>query len=384
MKDRRCFGRYEQASELTFMYGGQSFRATMIDYSLSGIAAKLEGHPQFKQGDILNFSTVQDSEIDLGKVAWVRPDNGSQRIGLSKVGMLRGTLRQYALSDVLIGAHRAMKTGHLYLIDGEAVRTLTYKGGDIIFATSNHPSEGFLDLLVLDEVITPEQFRQAADESRKAGTFIGPTLVKMGFMEHERFDQAKRRYVADLVMAMFGLYDAEFIFRDLPDVETEDSEDILLSPSALSFNGIKQLDEVEHLLWLMPKLDSVIALSEDPLDLYQAIMYDSGDRAFLELVDSSRTLSEILAALKPVGSEAVRTALALLSTHIIEAREPGFTPRHKVQVDDVVMLADMPDPEGFVEEIDFLFAHHEDIGYYGVLGSQARERHGHRDRQVLP
>ena len=154
MNDRRCFSRYVQSNELTFLYGSQSFHATTIDYSLNGLAAKIDGHPEIKHGDVINFSPAGDEELDTGKVAWTRRDNGALKVGLIKVGMLHGSLGRYALADVLIGVHRAMMSGRLYVIDRDSMRAVTFKDGDIAFAASNHPSERFLDSLVLDEIVT--------------------------------------------------------------------------------------------------------------------------------------------------------------------------------------------------------------------------------------
>lgn len=366
MKDRRCFHRYEQSRDLTFLFGSSSFRGTTIDYSLSGLSVELHDNPKINKGDIVNFFPPGSDMIDIGRVAWTSRVDEKFRIGIIRMGMLQGALAHYAFADVLLGCHRAMKTGFLYVIDTDATRSIFINGGDVTFATSTHPAERFTDMLVSEGLITAEQYRLAAKASKTTGKRFGAVLVSMGYINPETLADAVKRRVTDIIAGIFKLKDAEFLLREQPMVPHDEIVSMRLSPANLISAGIKPLESLQHLLWIIPPMDSVVGFSDDPIDLYQAIEFDAIDKDLLQLIDGRRTIADIIGGLQ--HPDAMRSLLSMLCTRVIEPTEGKPAPMVEVTVDDVVQMPVIESEDDFVDEIDFLFAHHEDIGYYGVLG----------------
>ena len=53
------------------------------------------------------------------------------------------------------------------------------------------------DILVEDEVITPEQLKKAMDDQKKEGGKLGSSLVKLGFIEEKKAGRVFKQEVWD-------------------------------------------------------------------------------------------------------------------------------------------------------------------------------------------
>lgn len=367
MKDKRSFDRYDHSVDIELLFNGKTYRLTTLDYSLDGLRAESREPFGFKKGDVVKIGFPDSSNHGSGQVAWTSSRGGRYRAGIRKFGTLQGALRDFAASDILLGLHRETKTGMLYLIEGTTTRVIHYRAGDISYATSNHPSERFAERLVTKGVITTGQYKQALDAASKTEKRFGTLLVEFGFLEDWWLTEEVSEHVTRIVTSIFRLKDTDFYFKDLP-VPTDDLVSLHLSPADMIYKGFKALADIEHLMRHTPSMDSKLAFSRDPLDLYQEIMVEDSDRKILSAIDGKRSINDLLVMFHKDRGSTLNTIMAFLSTKTIEARETTSRSSYNVTAADVFPSSKIDASFDFAEDIDFMFEHHEDIGYYGVLG----------------
>lgn len=73
------------------------------------------------------------------------------------IGHLKGFLRDFRLNDALLGLQRSGKTGTLTFRSGDIAKSIYFRNGDMIFASSNRDADWLVDMLLIKGRITQEQ-----------------------------------------------------------------------------------------------------------------------------------------------------------------------------------------------------------------------------------
>jgi hypothetical protein len=147
-KDRRKFKRYRRKSSCEVSVEGKSYRAETIDYSVDGLGVKVDKGLSIKTGDVLDLNTCYPGMTAGGEVVWFVKDNSATKMGLRRMGMLSGPLREFNLSDVILGLHRSNKTGVLLVVKTPLRKSVYMDKGEMVFAASNDPLDRLGTLLV--------------------------------------------------------------------------------------------------------------------------------------------------------------------------------------------------------------------------------------------
>ena len=113
---------------------------------------------------------------------------------MAQRNILSGDLSAFNLADIVTLLAMGKKSGVLRLTRGAETRTLTWQGGEIVFARSNSVRNSLGNFLVRNGVITPEQNAQSAAQIDES-TRHGKVLVRMGFLTA---DQLLESYCAQV------------------------------------------------------------------------------------------------------------------------------------------------------------------------------------------
>lgn len=369
-EDKRHFKRYYKVSELGLKKRKGTFKAKMVDYSLDGIGAALESNSNMEKGDVISF-TVDDMEIEsLGEVVWIKNHEAGTRIGVKKLGLMKGHLKDFWLADTMIGLQRSMKTGILTVQSGDVIKMVYIKNGDMIFSASNQDEDRLGNMLLRDNIITLDQFNQSVVEMKKTGLRQGAALVKLGHLAPEGLITAVRHYVERIIESLFILDDGRFVFEEKP-LPSEEVITLKLSAGNIIYYGVKGINSEQRIEKGLPPLDGALCFSSAPLDIFQDVKLDQSGKRIISCIDGKTTITEILSITQMDRLEAFRTIYALLSIRMIRAldvcklfqfeqekiKEEIMTERTEAEID--------PDIR---EKIEVMYRRHEDIGYYGVLG----------------
>ncbi|MCX7831072.1 MAG: DUF4388 domain-containing protein, partial [Acidobacteria bacterium] len=93
-------------------------------------------------------------------------------------GIMHGALERVGLPEILDFLSTMSKTGVLLLRNGNVTKTLHFKRGVVVFATSNIPDERFGEMLLREGKITADQFTEASKQITR-GKRLGKILVEM-------------------------------------------------------------------------------------------------------------------------------------------------------------------------------------------------------------
>jgi hypothetical protein len=165
---------------------------------------------------------IRDSE-EKAIEAWNRRDFSrgdaaqhlfSSSFTLGQVG-LRGDLQSFDFSMVLQVVSKSEKTGVLYFRQGEEVRALHLRGGNIIAAGGN---EG----LRLGQIgcgkglISQEQLQEVLIEAKKTGRRMGEVLLDLSYINEEDLKGLIRHQIREIVLELSCWKEGDFEFRDYP------------------------------------------------------------------------------------------------------------------------------------------------------------------------
>lgn len=394
-KEKRRFRRYKCNTIFNLSLGGSSFEAKMVDYSASGICAVTLNNPQIHVGSVFNIN-IPEPEINTeGKVVWKRQTREGVMVGIERLDPLKGLLRDYRLSDLLIGIQKTKKTGVLeiksgsiqkksyttnanittdakvvfYIREAPILKRVYIKNGEIIFSASNQEADRLGEVLLDEGKITQEQYDRSVELLKKTGKRQGTILVELGYLKPQELFWAVRHQVEKIILSLFNFKEGVFYFREGP-LLSEEVITLKLSVANLIFKGITSINDKDYLEGIFPSLDTVLCPSPDPLDLFQDIRLDDFDRQILLLIDGKNKIKDIFQLSPSNEFDTLRTICGLLSTRIVideKEVEPELRPEPEPVNIEAIGEQIVEVPQEVIDRIEDMYKQHESLGYYRVL-----------------
>jgi curved DNA-binding protein CbpA len=365
-KDKRRFRRYPKNETCEVSVKGKPYKAETIDYSVDGLGVRFQETPPLKVGDVLGVNSCHPGLKADGQVVWSLKGTFGTKIGIRKLGTIAGALHDFRLSDVILGLHRSNKTGVLLVAKPPLRKSIYMEKGEMVFASSNDPSDRLGELLMREGKITKEQYAQAGKVSEKSGKRLGAVLVELGWIDAKGLFQSVTKYVENIIEGIFSIKEGEFLFKEGP-LPTKEVIKLSLSVGNLIFRGVKKIDDNAYLKNVAPPPDSVIGFSPDPLYLFQDLELNVAEKNILKLIKGKKTVKALISESGMQELDAIRVLNALLSTRMIEVLEASEEAAD-VTAETVVGKAKKEDYEEMTAKILKLYDEHRSLGYYGVLG----------------
>jgi Domain of unknown function (DUF4388) len=248
---------------------------------------------------------------------------------MSDTPILQGDLSRIQLPDVLSFVSMIRRTGKLVLRKDDLERTLVWKDGDIVFATSNSPEDSLGRFLLRNGKITQQQYE---DSKRRvtATTRHGKVLVQMGAISPKDLWWGVKNQALEIIYSLFSWSEGTFDFCESAAEELSSEKIVLaLNTSSVIMEGIRRLDESERIREKIPSLDIVfmqlsgvtpdfgeLEMSDTEIEVFNSI---NGRATVRELIGKSGDLTEF---------EITRILFQLVSARLIEPapEEKGFRP----------------------------------------------------------
>ena len=247
---------------------------------------------------------------------------------MSEAPILQGDLSRIQLPDVLSFVSMIRRSGKLVLHNGDLERTLVWKDGDIVFATSNSPEDSLGQFLLRNGKITQQQYE---DSKRRvtATTRHGKLLVQMGAISPKDLWWGVKNQALEIIYSLFSWSAGSFEFSETVEEMAVEKIVLSLNTSSVIMEGIRRLDESERIREKIPSLDLVfmrlsgvtpnfdeLEMSDTEIELYNSIDGVSNVR---ELIGKAGDLTEF---------EVLRILFQLFSARLIEPapEERAFRP----------------------------------------------------------
>lgn len=364
-KDKRRFKRYKLKSDIQLSSGKSEVKASITDYSLTGIGFLIDAIPAITSGSDIRFKIRELGLEDEGKIVWSRTFNARLKGGIERKS-ISGRLQHFPLADVLIDLQRSEKNGILEVTNGAVTKRIYIRTGDMVFAVSTQEEDRFVEVLLKAGKITVDQYYQLINISQKKGKSHGAALVELGYLKPEDIVWAVRRQVEEIILSLFQWKDGNFTFLDGP-LFSDRAIRLKLSAANLIYRGIKRISDSECIMKAMPPDEMILGYSRDPLYLFQDISLDKSDQDILLLLDGRRTIKEILSASPLDNFGTMKTIYALISTRMIDIIRETPSPEDNIHESVFKEVGPEEDPD-FMKEVEQLYMNFDSMDYYSFLG----------------
>ena len=370
VRDKRYFRRYHKVAPFILRVHDEYLQAKIVDYSLEGVGVIVEDTHAFTQGERVNLVLAEPDIETEGTVVWTDPAGSGARIGIRNTGSLRGLIRDFRLTDAIIGLQRAGRTGILAVNSDNTLRKVFFSRGAMVFAISDRPEDTLGEMLFRMGKLTPEQMDLFRAAMRKTDQKEGAVLARLGYLTPRELVPAARQMVEEIITDLFGLGDGSFAFADSPLPEREIIP-FRLSVANLLYAGIKKIQDTQHIRRDLPPPTGIITLSTGPVDhFFRDLELDYAGNMIKSCIAGGKPISDVVRDSQLDRAEALKVIYALMSMKIIETADGGSGDGNELSHTD-----EMPEDAEICEldpavraEIEELHGKYEDIGYYGVLG----------------
>jgi len=171
------------------------------------------------------------------------------REGQAQLGYFAGTLSTFSLPEVFGHVVSSIRTGKLVVETGRFRKTVSFRDGQITFATSTQAHERLGAELVRLGLLSAAEVEEALTQV-KPGLRMGQVLTRSGRLSSSSLYSAMLFLVREIVVDLFEITDGQFIF-----LENAGGEDALKLPERtreLMLEGIKRGEEVLRLRKRLP------------------------------------------------------------------------------------------------------------------------------------
>jgi len=256
---------------------------------------------------------------------------------------IEGPLRELGIHDVFQLLDLSRKTGVLRVTSElrDNAGTIYFEGGAIIFAEIRSNPHPLGALLVRTGKIGEADLERARDMQQRQGDQrrLGGILVSLGAITQRELQRQVRFQIEQVVFEVMSWREGYFSFNEgsVSDVPMEAT--VRIPTEALLMEGARRIDEWSRIetriphLGVIPTLAPPVEGGEGALDLLPP------EWEMLAMIDGTRDVRTIAAALGRSEFEVAKTLFGLESAGIIALRDPGTAQRQRAAVDaDLVEL----------------------------------------------
>jgi CheY-like chemotaxis protein len=234
---------------------------------------------------------------------------------------LQGTLKRVPFARLLRRLYAQKASGSLLLLrDGTKDGTkkiVAFEGGYPVSVKSNVLAECLGQILVSRKLITDKALADSVARMKTEKRQQGQILVEMGALSPYNLQRALVEQVETKLLEVFAWPDGKFMFKE-SDVSLEDTSPgsslrLERPPAALVFEGIRRhYDEARQRAVLDVYVRQAIELNPDPVLRLQDVTTDPTALAYINSIDGSESIAEILAR-APIAQDEARLLLVALS-----------------------------------------------------------------------
>jgi hypothetical protein len=234
-----------------------------------------------------------------------------------EVPALQGNLSRIQLPDVLSFLSMMRASGKLALRQNELERTLLWKDGEIVFATSNSSDHSLGAFLLRNGKITQAQNDEA--KSRMTPQIRhGKALVQIGAISAKDLWWGVKNQALEILYSLFAWKEGTFAYYDTAEDLSSERIVLELSASHLIMEGTRRLDETARIREKIPSLDLVFGKVSGVVPEFAELEMSDDEIALYNDIDGKLTVRELIGRSSLTDFEATRILFQLLSARLIE------------------------------------------------------------------
>jgi hypothetical protein len=246
---------------------------------------------------------------------------------MSDKAVLQGDLTRIQLPDVLSFLAMIRAGGKLVVRRVQLERSIHWKEGEIVFASSNSPEHSLGQFLLRNGKINQEQY----DESKRRVTpqlRHGKLLVQMGAISPKDLWWGVKNQVLEIIYSLFTWKDGDFALYDSVEDLAQERIMLQINTSSVIMEGIRRLDESARIREKIPGLDVVFIKVPGVVPDFGSLDMTDVEMAVYTNIDGILNVRELTGRSDLTEFEVTRILFQLLSARLIEVahEEKGFRP----------------------------------------------------------
>ena len=218
---------------------------------------------------------------------------------------------------LLADLHRQGATGSLKVEGPSYPKALYFRGGRVLFGSSNDPKDQLGTILIESGKITQEQLDEV-NTKVGPGNPLAKVLAESGFVNQRELSEAARVKVERILSDVISYTSGSFEFED--GVLPKGAVDLKLSTEKLLLAAVSRLADRGFVLRHLGSLAVVLAPTPEMGEKMAELRPEAGDLP--ERLDGHRTLKEAAALTRFDEFEVAKVACALLFLGLAKKAEP--------------------------------------------------------------
>jgi hypothetical protein len=226
---------------------------------------------------------------------------------------ISGQIDPKAFPFLVVHLHRGGATGSLKVEGPSYHKALYFRGGRVLFGSSNDPRDQLGSILIEAGKITPEQLE---DVNAKVGPGnpLAKVLSDTGFVSQRELSEAARAKVERILSDVLVYTAGSFDFED--GVLPKGAVDLKLSTERLIMSAVRHVADRNFVLRHIDGLDAVLGPTAEMVPRLGDIESETG--GLPQQLDGRRTLKEAAAQTRLDEFEAAKIACGLLFLGLVE------------------------------------------------------------------
>lgn len=230
--------------------------------------------------------------------------------------MLKGTLDDFTLPDIVRLAARAKRTGRLEVQRRAGSGKVFFRDGEVYYAESSVSKEPLGQKLIWSGAVSQSQLQKALDENVRTGKRVGDILLDTGVVTLAQIQNAVRSQMEDAIFDLLRWDYGEFEWETGTEIDAEIA--ISADVERLVEEASRRIEELAAIKRRIPSPDVVLAMAERPPQGAHEINITGEEWRVLVLVDGRRSVADIASAIGADAFKTTRTLFRLLEEGLIE------------------------------------------------------------------
>lgn len=209
---------------------------------------------------------------------------------------LQGNLETFKLPDILQLLSQSRKNGTLGIQRDSDIVMVYFSEGQIIYAYGPRQTYHLGQMLKSRDKITPVQLADAVKmqtEGGKNSKRLGQILMEMSAVDRADIIEVVTEQVEELLFSMLSWETGSFKFYE-NQYPTDEEVTVKLSTENIILEGLRRLDEMNHLRDSLPAMDTTLSIAQTFEGHRIDVALSHEEWNLLALVDGHRTIRDVV------------------------------------------------------------------------------------------
>ncbi|HSH00844.1 MAG TPA: DUF4388 domain-containing protein, partial [candidate division Zixibacteria bacterium] len=207
---------------------------------------------------------------------------------------LQGSIEHFRLPDILQLITHSRKSGTLAIQRDEEIVLIYFDAGRVIYAYGPRATYHIGQILRDRKKITASQLSTAvAEQNRRSdNTRLGAILLETGVIDRADIIEVVTEQIEELLYSLLSWQTGSFKFYE-NQFPTQEEITVRISTENIILEGLRRLDEMNHLRDTLPSMDSILLIAQS-LGGGMTISLNPEEWNLLALIDGRRSIRDIV------------------------------------------------------------------------------------------